>query len=159
LFSWSLINYQGRGSLAAYLTREVELAAFVGFSFARTSDSETFSVTVGLTPQGLARRFSSVFFFFGVHVQCLSVECWVFTGVHWCSLVFTVPSVECWHGPSCLDSWGSEAQGRHNCPSLQLPRSHPHRSYERRIHVIWEEEDTCQLCPSLQLPRSHPHRS
>jgi secreted Zn-dependent insulinase-like peptidase len=69
----ALINYQGRGSLAAYLTRELALATSVGFAFARSSDCETFSVSVGLTPQGLARRFSSVFFF---SLACrLSVEC------------------------------------------------------------------------------------
>jgi secreted Zn-dependent insulinase-like peptidase len=52
----ALINYQGKGSLAAYLTRELGLATSVSFAFSRTSDGEMFSISLGLTPKGLARR-------------------------------------------------------------------------------------------------------
>ena len=52
----ALINYEGKGSLAAFLKNDLGLINSMQWSFSRTSDMEIFSVSFGLTRQGLERK-------------------------------------------------------------------------------------------------------
>jgi len=52
----AIVNYEGKGSLAAYLKNDLALVTSVTWTFSRTSDMELFTISLGLTPNGLTRK-------------------------------------------------------------------------------------------------------